>query len=328
MTAVSIPRRLVAALFVGLVIALAAPVEVSAAPDPNAPASPTALRIDMSTYPVTGSVNIAWDASPSAGVTQYLVRYRAAFGAPIDAYVEGDDLTFTIPGVQLGVSYDVDVQAIRSGINSYPAFLRFTGLDDGPSHRFTDTASTSFLYEIAWLSSTRITTGYEGPAGSRSCAPSAPVLREQMAAFLYRLAEPGFPEEYVPPAESPFVDVPTTATFYREIAWLASEGISTGYTEVDGVTTFRPSQPVLREQMAAFLYRYDESTYTEDFQKFADVPLDARFYAEIAWLSWEGITTGYTEPVGLRTFRGSQPVLREQMAAFLYRYENGRFGEN
>ncbi|WP_055804509.1 S-layer homology domain-containing protein [Arthrobacter sp. Leaf337] len=64
------------------------------------------------------------------------------------------------------------------------------------------------------------------------------------------------PKDYVPPAESPFADVPTTHNFYKEISWLAKQGISNGWTEEDGSKTFRPAASILRDQMAAFMYRY------------------------------------------------------------------------
>jgi hypothetical protein len=72
-----------------------------------------------------------------------------------------------------------------------------------------------------------------------------------MAAFLYRFA--GSPE-FTAPSVSPFRDVPTSYSFYKEITWLASQRVSTGWG-VPGGAEFRQFQPVLRDQMAAFLYR-------------------------------------------------------------------------
>ena len=46
-------------------------------------------------------------------------------------------------------------------------------------------------------------------------------------------------------------------TFAEEIAWLAGAGVTTGYDNPTGGVSFRPSDAVLREQMAAFLYRFD-----------------------------------------------------------------------
>ena len=179
---------------------------------------------------------------------------------------------------------------------------------------FTDVAGNTFADEISWLVSAGITTGY----ADGTFQPSAPVLREQMAAFLYRYANDG----QNPPADAPgstFSDTRSN-TFSTHIAWLAGEEITTGYP--DG--TFRPSAPVLREQMAAFLYRLAGSPPVSlplTGSPFADVAVTDTFYTEIVWLESTGITTGYTEADGSTTFRGSQPVLREQMAAFLFRFD-------
>ena len=72
-----------------------------------------------------------------------------------------------------------------------------------------------------------------------------------MAAFLHRYAGV---TDYTAPATSPFSDVPTGHPFYTEIAWLAEQGITTGFP--DG--TFRPGQSITREAMAAFLYRFSQ----------------------------------------------------------------------
>ncbi|MFI7582953.1 CAP domain-containing protein, partial [Kocuria sp. M1N1S27] len=64
----------------------------------------------------------------------------------------------------------------------------------------------------------------------------------------------GFVAPYAPPAVSPFRDVATSRTFYREIAWLAERGVSRGWAERDGTRTYRPGAAVSRDVMAAFLY--------------------------------------------------------------------------
>gem|GEM_PF-5588179 len=53
-----------------------------------------------------------------------------------------------------------------------------------------------------------------------------------------------------------FSDVPTDHTFHDEIAWLVSEGVTTGFD--DG--TFRPTVAVSRQAAAAFLQRYTTDT--------------------------------------------------------------------
>ncbi len=138
--------------------------------------------------------------------------------------------------------------------DSMAAFLnRFAGSPawgtDASLSLFRDVVPGGLVFypEITWLSATGITTGW--PDGT--FGPFGTVARDQMAAFLYRLA--GSPS-YTVPVASPFRDVATSHVFYKEIAWLASTGITEGWD--DG--TFRPFDPVLRDQMAAFLYRFDQ----------------------------------------------------------------------
>ncbi len=101
-----------------------------------------------------------------------------------------------------------------------------------------------FYKEITWMRTAGISAGY----GDGTYRPTANVSRAAMAAFLYRAAgKPAFN----PPAVSPFSDVPPGAPFYKEITWMAHEGISAGY----GDGTYRPYISVSRAAMAAFLYR-------------------------------------------------------------------------
>jgi hypothetical protein len=139
-----------------------------------------------------------------------------------------------------------------------------------------------------------------------------------MAAFMYRLA--GSPA-FTPPGVSPFMDVTPQTQFYKEITWLASKGISTGWDEGNGVRSYRPLQPVNRDAMAAFMYRLAGSpAYTAPGSSpFTDVP-QTQFYKEINWLASANISTGWVESNGSRTFRPLQPVNRDAMAAFMYRY--------
>ena len=130
----------------------------------------------------------------------------------------------------------------------------------GPSG-FTDVSDTHrFKQHIQWLAGEGITQGYDNGDGTLSFRPSAPVLREQVAAFLFRYHFSG--PVLVAPQDSPFTDVPSTHTFYPAIYWAWSVGITTGYANGDGTYSFRPSAPVLREQFAAFLYRYDQELAT------------------------------------------------------------------
>ncbi len=175
---------------------------------------------------------------------------------------------------------------------------------------FSDVSAVSqFTEDITWLAARGVTAGY--PDGT--FRPLEPIHRDAMAAFLYRAA--GMPA-FTPPAKSPFRDVYTTAPFYKEITWLSSTKITTGYP--DG--TFRPLGSVNRDAMAAFLYRMTKTPYCQQFPSeyaaFKDNPANARFHDEVEWMACTGISTGWSDG----TYRPFQPVHRDAMAAFLKRW--------
>ncbi|WP_424116554.1 S-layer homology domain-containing protein, partial [Rothia aeria] len=102
--------------------------------------------------------------------------------------------------------------------------------------------------------------------------------------------------------------------FYKEIVWMHQRGITTGYW--DG--TFRPHDPVNRDAMAAFFYRYAGAPgYTAPVNSpFNDVQNGDAFYQEITWLKQQGITKGWSDG----TYRPGEPIHRDAMAAFIHRY--------
>lgn len=173
---------------------------------------------------------------------------------------------------------------------------------------FTDIANNQFKKEILWLANAGITTGWS----DGTFRPNASVERGAMAAFFYRMA--GSPA-FKAPATPTFKDVPTTHPFYKEIEWMAAQGITTGWA--DG--TFRPSATTNRDAMAAFFYRYaGKPAVTTGTVPFKDVTQSNIFYKEILWFSQQGITTGWADG----TYRPTSSVQRGAMAAFIYRYKN------
>lgn len=195
------------------------------------------------------------------------------------------------------------------------------------SSPFVDVPSSyPFFTEINWLASQGISTGWDEGNGTKTYRPQQAVNRDAMAAFMYRLA--GSPA-FTPPAVSPFSDMTPQTAFYKEISWLASQGISTGWDEGNGTKTYRPLQAVNRDAMAAFMYRFAHSpAFTPPaVSPFTDVSPQVPFYKEITWLSSTGISTGWIETNGTRTYRPVLAVNRDAMAAFMYRY-NTSFPRN
>ncbi|MHA7142680.1 S-layer homology domain-containing protein [Arthrobacter sp. Sr33] len=189
-----------------------------------------------------------------------------------------------------------------------------------PARSFNDVPPTlQFSEEISWLASTGISTGWTGRDGTATFRPVTPIARDAMAVFIYRLA--GSPE-YTPPAISPFADVPTDNVYYKEIAWLAAEKISTGWPQDDGSRIFRPLSPVARDAMAVFLYRFADRGALEDTAAapFEDVPTDNVYFKQISWLASTGISRGWTSADGTSTFKPYAAINRDAMAAFMMRY--------
>jgi LAS superfamily LD-carboxypeptidase LdcB len=185
--------------------------------------------------------------------------------------------------------------------------------------RFIDVKpGQKFYREIEWMRTSGLSTGVRTPGGP-AYMPKDNLSREAMAAFLYRKANP---KNYTPPKTSPFIDVPTTHKFYREIAWMRQKGLSTGVSTPRG-REYRPSERLSREAMAAFLYR---STKPKNFtppktSPFLDLPTGHKFYREVTWMA-TGLTTGTCTPRGREYLPGGK-LTREAMAAFMYRSAKG-----
>jgi len=179
-----------------------------------------------------------------------------------------------------------------------------------PTPPFSDVRpGDAFYADIVWLVDQGITGGYS----DGTFRPGASVNRDAMAAFLYRMDHDGARAPSCTTAA--FTDVPASHPFCGEIAWLASTGITTGWP--DG--TFRPSQAVTREAMAAFLYRFDHGPGRAPactYSPFGDVLASHPFCGEIAWMAEQGISTGWVDG----TFRPSLTIERQAMAAFLHRF--------
>ena len=92
---------------------------------------------------------------------------------------------------------------------------------------------------------------------------------------------------------------------------MRENGITTGTSP----TTFSPSAPVTRGQLATFLYRLAGEPAVEPSEQFEDVPSDEFYTDAVAWMVEFNITNG-TSPT---TFSPTDAVTRGQTATFIYR---------
>lgn len=254
--------------------------------------------VDLSEIPEAGGLRFAplltWlRAFPKAEV--HKVGYLLTNGS-------ADPLSVTIASITAGCT-----QYVFEAVPEPPACTVDQFIDVPVGMQFYD--------EILWMACEGISTGWTTPNGPEF-RPLAPVQRDAMAAFLYRLA--GQPA-WTPPAASPFTDVTPTTQFYAEITWAYANGITTGWP--DG--TFRPVAPIARDAMAAFLYRFADGVLDTDVASFEtpttspflDVAVGTMYFREIAWAHHNEVTTGW--PDG--TFRPLESIKRDATAAFLHR---------
>ena len=131
------------------------------------------------------------------------------------------------------------------------AFIwRMEGSEEPTSpHPFTDVTAAWQHDPVAWMSERGITTG----TSETSFSPDEVLTRGQMAVLLHRLEGS--------PAQTSATSFPDVVKGWQvtAVAWMAASGITTGTSP----TTFSPDDTVTRGQLAAFLYRYQDSPPVE-----------------------------------------------------------------
>lgn len=145
-------------------------------------------------------------------------------------------------------------------------------------------------------------------------SPNNNINRAQLVTVLYRMA--GEPEVT---GENPFTDVPDGQWYTDAVLWAAENGITDGTSE----TTFSPNNPLTREQMATFLYRFadfeteEPIEITGDLSGYTDADLVADYAVDaMTWAVGEGVISG----IGNNTLAPDNTASRAQMATVLTRY--------
>ena len=176
---------------------------------------------------------------------------------------------------------------------------------------FTDVPSGAWYEEaVGWCGDN----GIMGGTSDTTFAPDDTMSRAMLATVLYRVA--GSPD--AEGAET-FSDVISGAWYAAAVAWASNEDIMSGY----GNGVFGVNDPVTREQIAAVLYRYAQSTAQDvsvgedtNILSYDDAP-DISEYAipAMQWAVGAGIISGdgaNLNPKGAAT--------RAQVATMLYRW--------
>lgn len=289
-------------------------------------------------------------------VQQKLNRFKESYPEHLVAYVNGGgrgafgtvthvrraegayDVTRLTSGLILTAGGRTSAHKSAFGANWTPAWGRPLESTTGTTQRFENGTATKvngkvsftpggtrtkhfndvpdnliFAHEINTLADLGVIRGWP----DRTFRPQISVWRDAVIAYMYRIAkEPA----YTPPRTSPFLDIDQSQPFYKEICWAHSTGLTTGW-KVRGGWEFRPYQPILRDAMAAFLFRASgESLSGVNFGGFTDVNSSLIFEKEIEWMGSTGISRGWDDG----TYRPFNQTTRAELAAFLYRYMEHR----
>ena len=231
----------------------------------------------------------------------------AAAGGPLPTHVpldEGDTVVDVIPAADPELCGGGEARRHDQRQVGLP---QGAGCDVGavetPSP-FTDVGPANpFFSDVARMDAEGISSGY----ADGTYRPEDEVTRGAMAAFLHR--HRGSPA-FTPPTTPTFTDVPLGHPFFLEVEWMVADELASGFA--DG--TYRPSDPVSRQAMAAFLHRASGSeAEPPQVATFTDVATTSPFFAEVEWMAEQGRSAGFADG----TWRPDEPVTRQAIARFL-----------
>ncbi len=221
-------------------------------------------------------------ATPDKGYELDTLKVYDAWGDRVDVYAYGSNYAFTMP---------------RSAVK---VVATFTDVKYG---HFTDVPTDSWYYDaVYYVYNHDIMDGI----GNRTFNPYGDLSRAMIVTTLYRLeGEPGVR------TSGSFRDVPDNTWYSSAVEWAAKEGIVKGY----GKKTFKPSESVTVEQLAAILQRY------ADYKGY-DIDETVRLYADAVVSQWAVNNVRWAAAEGLlrdgRSTNGTLVATRAEIAYALY----------
>ena len=251
---------------------------------------------DYEPHDYTACVRIT-DGSGAAAAGQK-VSYRVDGGAYREGITDGEGiLRVTVSDGAHGIRLDdgqkdvyVDnytgIGLVEDGIRSFPT-LKITeeGGQTEEKLPFSDVEEDAWYYDaVSFADEKGLMQGSGG-----MFYPEQNTSRAMIVTVLWRLA--GSPEAG---SAAPYTDTENGAYYAEALGWAAEEGIAAG-TAPD---TFRPDDPVSREQLAVFLCRFAESqgcdvSGSADLSGFRDAGrVDAYAVSAVKWACACGILEG------------------------------------
>lgn len=199
------------------------------------------------------------------------VRSRVLGDADTVATPHGDDIVWLADKrISMGYSDGLFRPNEKIKRQDMAAFLRreavLRGIGDADSWKpgekdwviFSDIDwRTPHAEDVLWLAHAGISTGWRENDGAYTFRGTSTVKRQDMSAFLHRLAIKGAATTSGVASKNAFTDVEDSTPHAEDIRWLGDAGISQGYRNSDGSWRFDGTASVLRQDMAAFLHRLD-----------------------------------------------------------------------
>ena len=149
--------------------------------------------------------------------------------------------------------------------------------------------------------------------------PGGYVTRAQLVTILYRIA--GSPDATY---KGVFTDVPNNTWYSLPVEWAAENGVVLGYTP----TLFRPHKNILREQIAAILYRYVSPVGTYGpLEGYVDYDETSTYAKEpLAWAVKTGLIDGIASKDGIY-LAPKKTATRAQIATIIMRFIESKDAE-
>ncbi|MFR0604864.1 InlB B-repeat-containing protein [Bifidobacterium pseudolongum subsp. globosum] len=285
----------------------------------------TTITADMTLYAqwTINKYTVTFDTNGGSTVNPLIAEHGKTVSKPADPTRTNYTFTGWYTAKTGGAKFDF-AKPITSNVTVFAQWqprIVFRDVNNMTPHR----------EDIVWLADNGISTGWLMPDGTYEFRGMDTVKRQDMAAFLRRLAAKygiAGAKDFQPVAADwkRFKDVNSKTPHAEDILWLAKSGISTGWQETDGSWTFRGMDTVKRQDMAAFLYRLADragkASGVTPKTDFTDVTDGTPHYKDVQWLGGSGISQGYRNANGSWRFEGMTSVYRQDMAAFLHRLNN------
>lgn len=263
--------------------------------------------------PAVTSETLTISARPSSGggapaVTKYKITVTAKEGGKISPasaeVVSGKSQTFTITADE-----GYKISDVLADGKSVGAVSTYTFENVKAAHTieavFVKADAPSFIdVDGHWAEDSIkaiVDAGIMNGVSESTFGPNNNMTRAMLVTILWRIA--GEPAA----ADSGFTDVEADSWYTDAVNWASSEGIVTGFSE----TAFGPDKPVTREQIAAILYRFEQSRGNDvskraDLSKYTDNTQIGSYALEaMQWANAEGLITGRTantlDPKGTAT---------------------------